>query len=51
MKTLAALILLAGTAMLAFGAAAVPEVDANSSVAAIAVVMGGLLVMRSRREK
>jgi putative effector of murein hydrolase len=51
MKTLAALILLTGTATFAFGAAAVPEIDANSAAAAIALVMGGLLVMRARREK
>jgi len=51
MKTLAALIVLTGTATLAFGAVVVPEIDANSAVAAVALVTGGLLVMRSRRKK
>jgi len=50
MKTLATLVLLAGTATFAFGEAVVPEIDANSAVAAIALVSGGLLVMRGRRK-
>jgi len=52
MRTLTTLILLAGTATLAFGGPfAVPEIDANSSAAAIALVSGGLLVLRGRRKK
>jgi len=52
MKTLATLILLAGTATFALGGGtSVPEIDANSAAAAIAIVSGGLLVLRARRRK
>jgi hypothetical protein len=51
MKTLAALILLTGTATFAFAGDVVPEIDANSAVAAIAIVSGGLLVLRARRRR
>lgn len=51
MKTLATLILMAGTATSAFGLNVVPEIDANSAAAAIALVSGGLLVLRGRRKK
>jgi len=51
MKILGTLIVLLGVASSAFGLTAVPEVDANSSVAAIALVSGGLLVIRARRRK
>ena len=51
MRTLATLILLAGTAAFAFGGPfAVPEIDANSSAAAFALVSGGLLMLRARRK-
>ena len=33
------------------GAAAVPEIDASSGVAALGLLSGGLLVLRSRRKK
>jgi len=51
MKTLATLILLTGMATFAFAGTPVPEVDANSAVAAVALISGGLLVMRARRNK
>ena len=51
MKILATLILLAGTATFAFGTIVVPEIDANSATAAVALVSGGLLVLRGRRRK
>ena len=51
MKTLATLILLAGTATFAFGGTSVPEIDANSAAAAIAIASGGLLVLRARRKR
>jgi len=52
MKTLATFMLLAGTATFAFGGPfAVPEIDANSSTAAFALVSGGLLMLRARRRK
>jgi hypothetical protein len=52
MKILSTLILLAGSATLAFAAAdPVPEIDANSAAAAVALVSGGLLVLRARRKK
>ena len=50
MKTLATLILLSGMATFAFAGSAVPEVDANSAVAAVALISGGLLVMRARKK-
>ena len=51
MKALATLVLLTGTTTFAFAGGAVPEIDANSAVAAVALVAGGLLVMRGRRKK
>ena len=51
MKTLATLILLAGTATYALGTTAAPEIDGGSAAAAIALVSGGLLVLRGRRAK
>ena len=45
-------ILLAGIAGSAFaGHAAVPEIDASSGIAAIGLITGGLLVLRSRKKK
>jgi hypothetical protein len=40
-----------GIAGSALGLGQVPEIDANSAVAAIALISGGLLVMRSRGKK
>jgi hypothetical protein len=45
-------ILLATVAGFAFaGTARAPEIDASSGVAALALLSGGLLVLRSRRKK
>jgi LPXTG-motif cell wall-anchored protein len=44
--------LLAGTATFALGGIeVVPEIDGNSAVAAVALLSGGLLVIRARRKK
>ncbi|HSP68702.1 MAG TPA: hypothetical protein VLN48_13310 [Bryobacteraceae bacterium] len=44
--------LLASLAGFAFaGAVQVPEIDASSGVAALGLLSGGLLVLRSRRKK
>jgi hypothetical protein len=46
-----ALILL-GTATFAFaGTAPVPEIDGNTAASAVALVSGGLLILRGRRKK
>jgi hypothetical protein len=34
----------------AFGAVPAPEIDGNTAVSAVALVAGGLLVLRSRRK-
>ena len=52
MKTITTLILLAGTATFAFaGGQVVPEIHGNSAAAAVALISGGLLVVRARRRK
>lgn len=52
MKALSTLILLTGTATLALaGFNVVPEIDANSATAAVALVSGALLLVRGRRKK
>jgi hypothetical protein len=44
--------LIAGLASAAFaGVSSTPEVDATSGAAAIAVVAGGILILRSRKKK
>ena len=44
--------LLMGAAVYAFaGTGSVPEIDASSGVAAVTLLSGGLLVLRSRRRK
>jgi len=55
MKLLSTLIstltLLLGLTTFAFGGIAdVPEIDGNSAVAAVAMVAGGMLVIRGRRK-
>jgi hypothetical protein len=51
-KTLGILTLLVGSASFAMaGFVTVPEISGNSAVAAIALVSGGLLVLRGRRTK
>jgi len=51
MRALATIILLAGTAGYVLAGDVAPEIDANSAAAAIALVSGGLLVLRGRRKK
>lgn len=52
MKITATLLALLGTATFAFaGGAAAPEIDASTAAGAIALVSGGLLVLRGRRGK
>jgi len=51
MRVLGTLVILMGLAGSAFGLTAVPEIDANSATAGIAMVLGGLLVIRARRKK
>ena len=52
MKAFGTLVILLGAASFAFaGTPAVPEVDGNTAAAAVALVSGGLLVLRGRRKK
>jgi len=51
MKILATVILLTGTAVFAFAGSPVPEIDANAATAGVAIVIGGLLVVRARRKQ
>lgn len=52
MKLVATFVILVGTASAVFATIApVPEIDANSAVAAIALLTGGLLVIRGRRKR
>jgi MYXO-CTERM domain-containing protein len=44
-------ILLGSLGTFAFAGTSVPEVDASSGVAALGLISGGLLVLRSRRKK
>jgi hypothetical protein len=44
-------ILLTSVATFAFAGRATPEIDASSGVAALGLLSGGLLVLRSRRKK
>ena len=45
------LALLLGSACFAFAGFVTPEIDASSGAAAVALLSGGLLVLRSRRKK
>ena len=52
MKTIGTLMLLLATASFAFaGQTPVPEIDANMAGSALALISGGILVLRSRRNK
>ena len=52
MKQFGLAVIMLGCASFAFaGTSVVPEIDANSAVSAVALVSGGLLVLRSRRNK
>jgi hypothetical protein len=44
-------ILLGSLTTFAFAGVAAPEIDASSGVAALGLLSGGLLVLRSRRKK
>lgn len=50
MRILTSLLLLLGTAGFALAGATVPEIDGGSAVAAVALISGGILVLRSRRK-
>jgi hypothetical protein len=50
MKVVGMMLLLAGMATVA-SATAVPEIDASSGASALALLSGGLLVLRSRRKQ
>jgi LPXTG-motif cell wall-anchored protein len=43
--------LLVGLAGSAFAGVVAPEIDASSAAAAVTLISGGLLVLRSRRKK
>jgi len=49
--SLSLILLLIGTATFVFGTVSVPEIDGGSAVATIALISGGLLVVRARRKK
>ena len=49
-RILGALLLLIGSSAVAL-ASAVPEIDVNSGVSAIALLSGGLLILRARRKR
>jgi len=51
MKMAAVMIVLLGTASFSFAGVSTPEIDVNSGASAIALVSGGLLVLRGRRKK
>ena len=52
MRVLGTAMVLMGVASTAFGLATpVPEIDGNSALAALALVSGGLLIIRGRRKK
>ena len=46
-----ALIVVGASSALMAGVAAVPEIDASTGASAIAIVAGGILVLRARRKK
>ena len=51
-KTLSAFLLFIGATVSAFAIApTAPEIDAGTGIAALALLAGGLLVLRSRRHK
>ncbi len=51
MKLLATLVMLAGTASFTFAGVSTPEIDGSSAATAVALVSGGLLVLRGRRKR
>jgi LPXTG-motif cell wall-anchored protein len=50
-RTLGVAILLAGTATFALATIQTPEIDPGSAAAALALLSGGVLVLRGRRKK
>ena len=50
MKLVGMILLLAGMAITASATTAVPEIDASSGASALALLSGGLLILRSRRK-
>lgn len=50
-KLLGLSLLLAGVATSAFASIAVPEIDGGSTVSALVLLSGGLLVLRTGRKK
>ncbi len=51
MKLLGLTVILAGMATTAMAGITVPEVDASTGAAALALLAGGVLVLRGRRKK
>jgi hypothetical protein len=51
MKLVAVMIVMLGTAAFSFAGISAPEIDANSAASAVALVSGGLLVLRGRGKK
>jgi hypothetical protein len=51
MKYIGAIVILLGTASFAFAGSVAPEIDGSSVAAALALVSGGLLVLRGRRKR
>lgn len=51
MKIVGMMLLVVGTMAVAGATPAVPEIDASSTVSALALVSGSLLMLKSRRKK
>jgi len=51
MKHFGALLVLMAMAGTAMAGVATPEIDGNSAASAVALISGGLLVLRGRRKK
>lgn len=50
-RAIGMVILVASAAGFAFAGLSAPEIDASSGVAALGLLAGGLLILRSRRKK
>jgi hypothetical protein len=51
MKVVGIMLLLVGTVATALASVTAPEIDAGSTVSALALLSGSLLMLRSRRKK
>ncbi|MEO5924072.1 MAG: hypothetical protein ABIR70_09615 [Bryobacteraceae bacterium] len=51
MKHIGTLVILLATSTYAFAGVSTPEIDGNTAGAAIALVSGGLMVLRGRRKR